>query len=58
MSKTVPKRYDFGVMLEVYDFLNAVRERRRPELDGLDGLKAQAVPIVFFESATYCLDLL
>lgn len=40
-----------GVTLEVYDFLNAVRERRRPELDGWDGLKAQAVPIAFFESA-------
>jgi len=43
---------DYGVMLEVYDFLNAVRERRRPELDGSDGLKAQAVPIAFFESST------
>jgi len=42
---------DYGVMLEVYDFLNAVRERRRPELDGRDGLKAQAVPIAFFESS-------
>ncbi|MFQ5799878.1 MAG: Gfo/Idh/MocA family protein, partial [Bacteroidota bacterium] len=41
----------YGVTLEVYDFLNAVRERRRPELDGWDGLKAQAVPIAFFESA-------
>jgi predicted dehydrogenase len=41
-----------GVVLEVYDFLNAIREQRRPELDGWDGLKAQAVPIAFFESST------
>lgn len=43
---------DYGVMLEVYDFLVAVRDRRRPELDGWDGLKAQAIPIAFFESST------
>ncbi len=43
---------DYGVMLEVYDFLCAVRDRRRPELDGGDGLKAQAIPIAFFESST------
>jgi len=44
---------DYGVMLEVYDFLCAVRDRRRPDLDGWDGLKAQAIPIAFFEAA-YC----
>ena len=44
-------RGGYGVTLEVYDFLNAVREKRQPELDGWDGLKAQAVPIAFFESA-------
>ncbi len=45
-------RGDYGVMLEVYDFLMAVRDRRRPELDGADGLKAQIIPIAFFESST------
>ena len=39
-----------GVMLEVYDFLDAVRTRRRPELDGVDGLKAQAVCNAIYES--------
>jgi predicted dehydrogenase len=39
-----------GVMLEVYDFLDAVRTRRRPELDGTDGLKAQAVCNAIYES--------
>jgi predicted dehydrogenase len=39
-----------GVELEVYDFLRAIKEGRPPELDGNDGLAAQAVPIAFFES--------
>jgi predicted dehydrogenase len=39
-----------GVMLEVYDFLDAVRTRCRPELDGTDGLKAQAVCNAIYES--------
>jgi len=40
-----------GVTLEVYDFLQAVRDRREPEMDGWDGLVAQAVPMAFYESA-------
>jgi len=44
---------DYGVMLEVYDFINAIRENRRPELNGWDGLIAQAIPEAFFESS-YC----
>jgi predicted dehydrogenase len=39
-----------GVALEVYDFLDAVRKRRRPELDGVDGLKAQAICDAIYES--------
>ena len=39
-----------GVALEVYDFLDAVQARRRPELDGVDGLKAQAVCNAIYES--------
>ena len=39
-----------GVTLEVYDFLDAVRKRRRPELDGVDGLKAQAICDAIYES--------
>jgi len=42
---------DYGVILELYDFINAIRERHRPEIDGWDGLKAQAIPIAFFESS-------
>jgi UDP-N-acetyl-2-amino-2-deoxyglucuronate dehydrogenase len=43
---------DYGVILEVYDFINAIKENRPPELDGWDGLKAQAIPVAFFESST------
>lgn len=43
-------RGDHGVELEVYDFLDSVIKRRRPELDGWDGLYAEAIPIAFFES--------
>ena len=39
-----------GVMLELYDFLEAVRHRHRPELDGVDGLKAQAICNAIYES--------
>lgn len=39
-----------GVMLEVYDFLDTVRTRCRPELDGTDGLKAQSVCNAIYES--------
>jgi len=42
---------DYGVILEVYDFINAIREQRRPELDGVDGWKAQGIPVAFFESS-------
>ncbi len=42
---------DYGVALECYDFLCAVRERRPPELDGWAGLEAQAIPEGFFESS-------
>ena len=42
---------DYGVALECYDFLCAVRDRRPPEIDGWAGLKAQAVPEAFFESS-------
>lgn len=42
---------DYGVILEVYDFINAIREGRLPDLDGQDGRIAQAIPMAFFESS-------
>lgn len=42
---------DHGVELEVYDFLCAVRDRRPPDVDGLEGLKAQALSECYLESS-------
>jgi predicted dehydrogenase len=42
---------DYGVELECYDFLEAVRLRRPPDIDGRAGLRAQAVSQAFFESS-------
>ena len=49
-ERLFPHSITEGVALEVYDFLDAVRHRRRPELDGVDGLKAQAVCNAIYES--------
>ena len=49
-ARLFPHGVTEGVMLEVYDFLDAVRTRRRPELDGVDGLIAQAVCNAIYES--------
>ena len=49
-DRLFPHNITEGVALEVYDFLDAVHTRRRPELDGIDGLKAQAVCNAIYES--------
>ncbi|MBN2451923.1 MAG: Gfo/Idh/MocA family oxidoreductase [Lentisphaeria bacterium] len=43
-------RLDFGI--EVWDFVNAVRTGRAPEMDGEAGLRAKALCEACFESAT------
>ncbi|MBM3234696.1 Gfo/Idh/MocA family oxidoreductase [Candidatus Poribacteria bacterium] len=40
-----------GVTIEVYDFIQSVVQRTRPELDGLDGLKAQTICEAIYESS-------
>ena len=42
---------DYGVQLEVYDFLCAIRDRRPPEVGGDEGLKAQALSEAYLESS-------
>ncbi len=49
-ERVFPHGITEGIELEVYDFLDAVRKRRRPELDGVGGLKAQAVCDAIYES--------
>jgi len=46
-----PKGITEGVAIELYDFIQAVKNRSRPEVDGWEGLKAQAVCDAFFESS-------
>jgi predicted dehydrogenase len=40
-----------GVFVECYDFLDAVENRRKPEVDGEEGLKAKAICEAIYESA-------
>lgn len=40
-----------GFALESYDFLTAVRDGRRPEVDGEEGLRAKAIALAIYESA-------
>ena len=40
-----------GVTIEVYDFIRAIVQGTRPELDGLDGLKAQTICEAIYESS-------
>lgn len=41
-----------GFSVEVWDFVNAIATRRKPEMDGTDGLRAKALCECCYESAT------
>jgi predicted dehydrogenase len=41
-----------GFAIEVWDFVNAIAEGRKPEMDGRDGLRAKALCEACYESAT------
>jgi predicted dehydrogenase len=47
--------FPFGVTdsfaIEVWDFIDAIRSARKPEMDGLDGLRAKALCLACYESA-------
>ena len=45
------KSYADGFALEVYDFVNAIRDGRPPEVDGRTGLQAKAISLAIYESA-------
>ena len=36
--------------MEIYDFIDAIRNRRPPEVDGWTGLQAKAISIAIYES--------
>jgi len=46
-----PHRFTDGVVIECYDFLDAVEKKRKPEVDGETGMKAKAICEAIYESA-------
>jgi predicted dehydrogenase len=41
----------YGVAIEVYDFADSIVNNRKPEVDGIDGLKSVAIGLALMESA-------
>ncbi len=50
-NKLFPHGFTDGMTLECYDFLEAVQKRRKPEVDGEDGMRAKAIAEAIYESA-------
>lgn len=50
-NRLFPHGFMGGFVLECYDFLDAIQNRRRPEVDGEEGLKAKAIAEAIYESA-------
>ncbi len=46
-----PHGFTEGVVIECYDFLDAVEKKRKPEVDGETGMKAKAICEAIYESA-------
>jgi UDP-N-acetyl-2-amino-2-deoxyglucuronate dehydrogenase len=46
-----PYGFTDGVVIECYDFLDAIEKKRKPEVDGETGMKAKAICEAIFESA-------
>jgi predicted dehydrogenase len=51
-QRLFPHGFVDGFTLEIYDFLTAVRDGRPPEIDGEEGLRAKAIAMTIYESAT------
>jgi len=50
-SALFPHGFTEGVVIECYDFLDALEKGRKPEVDGEAGLKAKAICEAIYESA-------
>jgi predicted dehydrogenase len=50
-EKLFPKGITNGVTIEVYDFLQAVKNRSKPEVSGWEGLKALTICDAIYESS-------
>jgi predicted dehydrogenase len=51
-QRVFPHGITDGYTLEIYDFLTAVRDGRPPEIDGEQGMRAKAIALTIYESAT------
>ena len=51
-ERLFPFGIEDGFALEVYDFINAIKDNRHPEVDGWTGLQAKAISIAIYESGT------
>ena len=51
-ERLFPFGIEDGFALEVYDFINAIKDNREPEVDGWTGLQAKAISIAIYESGT------
>jgi predicted dehydrogenase len=49
-NRLFPYGLEDGFALEIYDFIDAVKNRRAPEVDGWTGLQAKAASIAIYES--------
>jgi UDP-N-acetyl-2-amino-2-deoxyglucuronate dehydrogenase len=49
-ERLFPYGMEDGFALEIYDFINAIKDRRPPEVDGWTGLQAKAIAIAIYES--------
>jgi predicted dehydrogenase len=49
-ERLFPFGIEDGFALEVYDFINAIKDNRHPEVDGWTGLQAKAIAIAIYES--------
>jgi len=50
-ERQFPRGITEGVALEIHDFIEAIRQGRPPEIDGLQGLRAQALSDTIYESS-------
>ena len=41
----------YGVAIEIYDFADSIVNKRKPEVDGMDGLKSVAIGLALMESS-------
>ncbi|MEM2960482.1 MAG: Gfo/Idh/MocA family oxidoreductase [Candidatus Bathyarchaeia archaeon] len=50
-NRLFPHGFTEGLVIECYDFLDAIQNQRMPEVDGEEGLKAKAIAEAIYESA-------